>query len=300
MLILYISLLFLSAIGSKVFSKLSSNIVVGSSIASYSMYLIFNGAVACIFFFISANFKLSLNLATAVYSLIFALVVVMSLSCVYTYKFTDITTVTILTSTFGLVGTSVLGIILFDEEITLNKVIRILMMLVAVILTFCDKNKRPVDNKDTAKPKRNVLLLLAVTVVVTIATCAATIVTKYYALDTRVADENSFFFFTNVFLIVIASAFFAVDSIVSKDRFKAAVKMLHPRKSIALVGNTICSNVNSLVGILLIAIIDVSVYSPLSSAIVIIAGVIASIIWRERLGVLSYLAALIACVVLFI
>ena len=300
MVILYILILLLSTTVVKTLSKYCSNIVSASSVASYSLYLMFNGAIACIFFFISSNFKLSINLATALYSLIFAFVVIMSLIGIFMYRFTNIATVTILTSACGLVATSALGIILFDEAITVNKIIQILIMLVAVTLTFYDKNKRSKKSEDMKKPKRNILLLLAVTAIVTVASSSSTIITKYYALDTRVADESSFFFFTNLFLMLIAAIFFTVDSIISKERFKDALTLLHPKKSIGLIGKTVFSNIYSLVGILLIAIIDVSAYSPLSSAIVIISGVIASIIWRERLGVLSYLAALIACVVVFI
>ena len=67
-----------------------------------------------------------------------------------------------------------------------------------------------------------------------------------------------------------------------------------------MAGNVICSNVGSLMGILLIALIDVSVYSPVTSALTILAGVAGSLLLRERLGLLSYLAAALACVAMVI
>ena len=76
--------------------------------------------------------------------------------------------------------------------------------------------------------------------------------------------------------------------------------MLNPKRALVFVGNTVCNNVGSLVGILLIAIIDVSVYSPLVSALGIISGVAASLIFRQRLGALSYLAAVFACGAMFL
>jgi drug/metabolite transporter (DMT)-like permease len=45
---------------------------------------------------------------------------------------------------------------------------------------------------------------------------------------------------------------------------------------------------------------DLSVYTPVSSAIGVIVAVIASVIFRERLGIFSYLAAAVACVAVII
>ena len=125
---------------------------------------------------------------------------------------------------------------------------------------------------------------------------ASTIITKFYALDIRVVDENSFFFFTNVFLIILAAIALAVDGIINREHFKAAMTMLKPKKLITLSGNTVCSNVVSLIGVPLLALIDISVYTPIMSALGIISGVVASLLFREKLGVFSYIAALIACI----
>ena len=82
----------------------------------------------------------------------------------------------------------------------------------------------------------------------------------------------------------------------NRENFRNSIKLLKPRRFISLAGNTVCSNVGSLVGLQIMAQMDVSVYSSISSAIGIFLAVIGSWIFRERLGFLAYLAAAIACV----
>jgi drug/metabolite transporter (DMT)-like permease len=297
---IFAALLFLSYVGGKVFAKFCSNLVVGGSVASYTLYCIFNGCVACVFFFIMGGFRLSVNLPTLIYSVIFAWIVIFSTVGLVAYKLADVATVTILTGTCGLIATSALGAILFRETVETVTVIRILIMLVAMVCNVLDQRKPTAVRTEAPRPKRKLPLLICVILAVTLSNAAVTVITKFYALDPHVTDENSFFFFTNVFLILFSSVAFLWDSIRHREHFHDAVKLLRPKKAVALVGNTVCSNVSSLVGILLIALIDVSVYSPLTSALGIISGVAASLLFREKLGVLSYLAALIACVAVFI
>ena len=68
----------------------------------------------------------------------------------------------------------------------------------------------------------------------------------------------------------------------------------------SIVGNTVCSNIGSLAGLLLISQMSVSVYTPISSALGILSGFIASLCFREKVGILSYLAALGAFVAIII
>ena len=79
-----------------------------------------------------------------------------------------------------------------------------------------------------------------------------------------------------------------------------SVALLRPRRLISLAGNTVCSNISSLVGIWIVAQMDISVYTPIGSALGIVVGVVASLIFREKLGIFSYLAAAVACAALII
>ena len=300
-IVFFMTLIFLSYVGSKLFGKRCSDLVVGGSVASYSLYFVVNGVVACAFFFVVGGFTLSINLPTAIYSIIFSIIVMISVVGLVAYKYADVATITIVTSTCGLVATSVLGALIFKESFELITLIRILIMLVAVILAFLDKNRGAAELVGEERQKKKTSwLIVPIIIVVLLSNSATTIITKFYALDATVVDENSFFFFTNVFLVAFSSIAFAVDSLRNKNHFKSAVVLVKSKSIVWLVGNVICSNVGSLVGLLLIALIDVSVYSPVTSALGILSGVVASLIFRERLGALSYIAAVLSCVAVFI
>ena len=296
-------LLFLSYVGGRLFGKLCSNFVAGGSAAGYMVYFIFNGVVSCVFFYIISGFHISLNPLTVLYSAIFALIVMLSVVGLYAYKLTDVATVTILTSTCGLVATSALGIILFQETLTLQTALRVVIILVAVILSFLDKNQKKAKIKSADKTKKTfgtVGLFVVIMALILLSNSATTIITKYYAMDPGVTDENSFFFFTNVLLILFSALILLIAGFLQREQFQKALEILKPKNALFMAGNVICSNVGSLMGILLIALIDVSVYSPVTSALTILAGVAGSLLLRERLGLLSYLAAALACVAMVI
>ena len=294
---IFILIIFVATVGSRIFGKLCSNIISTSSVSSYALYQIASGTVACIFFFISGGFRLQINLVTAIYSLIFALIVAVSVLSILAYKVVNVSMVTILSSTTTIIGTSLLGALVFKESLEFTTVIRILIMLVAVVFTFLDMQRnRAVMGKRGKITKIGIFILALAMLITLLSNAASTIITKFYALDIRVVDKNSFFFFTNVFLIILAAIALAVDGIINREHFKAAMTMLKPKKLITLSGNTVCSNVVSLIGVPLLALIDISVYTPIMSALGIISGVVASLLFREKLGVFSYIAALIACI----
>ena len=121
---------------------------------------------------------------------------------------------------------------------------------------------------------------------------AAVIVQKYYALDTRVTDENSFFFFTNGMLLIVSLLWLIFG--------KAAPVKSNPELPLSYVANTVCSNISSLMTVLLLQAMPVSLYTPLSIAFGIISGVGASLVFREKVdrwvlsaAALSVIAALI-------
>ena len=140
----------------------------------------------------------------------------------------------------------------------------------------------------------------AVILVMLTVNCANTVITKYYAIDTRVCNANSFFFFTNVILAVGNLLLVAVDLVKNSGGLKDIAPLFKPLNFLSLSGNTVCSNVGSLVGILIISQMDVSVYSPISSAIGILAGFLGSLVFRQKLGWLSYIGALGALVAVII
>lgn len=299
-LFVLISLAFLSSFGGRILSKLCSNAVVSNSRDKYALFVVANGLVACVFFFISGGFHIAINLPTALYSLLYSAIVIFSLVFnLIIYKLIDIASLTVILSALGLITTSSVGMMLFNEPPEYKNLLRIAIMLACVFLVFLDGKRHTSENSSSANKKFTAKTALTLLALLTL-NCASTIVCKYFSTDVRVTDENSYFFFTNVFLVLGGIAVVISDLFLHPKDVKNALDVLRPSNLVSIAGNTVCSNIGSLVGLLLIAQMNVSVYTPISSAIGILAGFVASLCFREKVGAFSYIAALGAIVAVII
>lgn len=294
--LILICIMFASYIGSRTFSKLSSNLVVGSSLAPFLLFNLLNGIVACGFFFVSGGFSVSINWPIAIYAMLYAVLAGLSSLSLIAYKIVDVSKFVLITTACSIFATSVAGAIVFKEEIALRTALRIVIMVVAVVISFLDKGRRGKVTEKQPLTAKKIIILILIVIETIFVTASVTILTKFYTLDNRVLDENSWFFFTNVFLVLFVSVALLVYGLKERDKLKNALKMLKPKKMVVLVGNTISSNVISLVGVYLLAITSVSFYTPLTSALALVAGLVTSLIFREKLGILSYVAVAIAAV----
>lgn len=287
-------IMFASYIGGRTFTKISSNLVVGRSLAGLMLYNLINGIVACGFFFVSGGFSVSINLPTAIYAMLYAVLAGLSAISLIGYKIINVSKFVLITTSSSIFATSITGAIVFKEELSLRTVLRIVIMMAAVCISFLDKDKGQEENKPLTA-KKTITLILVVLVSLFISVCV-TILTKFYTLDSRVLDENSWFFFTNVFLIAFSAVILSVYYLKDRAGVKDSLAILKPKKICLLMGNTVCSNVTSLVGVYLLAVTSVSVYTPLTSALALIAGLVVSLLFREKLGFFSYVAVAVAAV----
>ena len=283
---------------SKAFSKLCSNMVAQSSAAKYSLILIVNSLVACLFFWCSGGFFLSLNVATIGYSVVYALVAAVSLlSNLLVYRYASISGVNILSSGCGMVCSTAVGWFVFSEQIDERDLIRLTIMLTAVFFVFLDQKRSGCKEQEQ---KNKLISLILVIAVMTLCSCANTVVLKLFAESDAVTDENSFFFFTNVVLLVGSASVFGGACACRRGAFRDSIALLRPKRIISVAGNTVCSNIATVISVLIMAQMDLSMYSPISAAIGVVIGLLGSLLFRERLGVLSYVAAAVACVAVII
>ena len=301
-IILLFFIVAVSGLGAKAFSKLCSNILVHSSVAKYSLVLMVNSLVACIVFFSLSGLALSINETTFIYSAIYALVVAAVLiSNFVIYRYANISNANILSRASNMVCSVLLGVLFFSETIDLTKLLRIALMLLAILFVFIDQRNANVTIEKKTGPTRTrnigfVLVMFAVTV----STCASTAVLKSFAMSEKTTDENSFFFFTNAILFVATFLIFLFACLKNKAEFRSSISLLSSKRLISIVGNTICSNATSIASVYIVAKMDISTYSPISSAIGVIAGLAASLIFREKIGLFSYISVVIACIAVIV
>ena len=286
----------LVSLGAKLFQKLCSDTVVGDSKSAYVLFLAVNGLFACGFFWLFGGLRIHLNLTTLIYSLVYAAVLTMLLIAnLLVYQYATIAAVNIIPTGFSLLGSMLIGYAFFGEEIGWRTVVRIAIMIVASVLIFFDR--KPLHpEQDKLEPKKKLFPMIAVFAAVILFGYGNTIVTKSFAISPNVTDANSFFFMTNAVMVLGALAVLAVGFVKERKSVQSALILLKPKKLISLAGNTLCSNVGSLISLRIVALMDVSIATPISSAVGIFLAIVSSWIFRERLGLYSYLAAAISVV----
>ena len=149
-------------------------------------------------------------------------------------------------------------------------------------------------------PKSNFKLLLLVIFITVLSACFNVIILKYFSLSKSVTDENSFFFFTNVILIFGALIYIFILSLKEKNLASSIRALMKPKKLIFMTGSTISGNLTSLVGVWIIKEIALSTYTATQTAVGIISSAIASLLFREKLGLFSYLSLIVACITVII
>ena len=161
-------------------------------------------------------------------------------------------------------------------------------MLCATAVMFIGRNsnkaKTEAENESKTEKRKKLIIVLSTLAFMSLIGAASTAVLKYYSADTNVTDQNSFFFITNIF-----SAFLVLPVLpftMKRDKIKPSDlwKMVKSKKTIYSAVTTLNSNINSVVQLLLLGMMDVSIYTPLSSAFAFAAVDVATPIIGEKLN----------------
>lgn len=288
---LLLALNFAIGLVSNICKKYYSIAVAHGGSAAKPALLLINSVVALFFFAAFAGFKLEINTVTAIYSLLYALVAGATLlASVVMMRLADIATVTVISTAFGLFVGSGVGVFIFGETLGKSEILKIAIMLVASLLVFLGTKS---GNKSEGSGKGSVLGLLAAVLMVSILSGISTVILKYFSLEPNVKSENVMFFYTNVFLGVGSAIWFLIN--LKKTRgIKKSFFVFNFKGYIAIVGNTIANNIGSILSIWLLAAMSVTAYTPVSSALGIVAGVVSSLILKEKLNKYSVAAAAIS------
>ena len=273
-----------------------SQVKFGRSVKNVFDLLIFSlitGCIASVFFFIMSGFCIRINSATLVYSLIFSLIVAaIHFLNLLLFRVVDVSTATVLTSTLALILTFITGTLFLSEKAGIPELLRGAVMVAAsVLLYFPAKNGENIKSRFKAKG-------IIISLLIASARVSASVISNLFSKDPKVTDSNSFFFMTNIFVVVFAlSAIF----IIKKGSFVLLLSEIKSfsAKGYALTGiSTVSSNVCSLLQILIFASGDgITLYTPISGAFGLVAAAIISLIEKEKPKMIPLA---LACASLFI
>ena len=289
---LLLLLLFALGVTGNFFSKWKSNGIKTDTPLRYFLYLTLNGIVGSVFFLISGGFSLTVDASTAFYGALCALCVSgVLVASVLLLRLASVAAVHVLVSGFGMLATSFLGALLFEEMLDGLRILRLSLMLAAIASIFFDRRASGKGRK--AQRGGNWIPLVLLLCVNTASSTGYSLSVRYYMLRGS-ADSHSLFFFTNAFLAAGALLIFLALALRRPATVRPSLDMLRPRMIGLIAGSTVISNIGSLVSAWLVPLMDATVLTPVSSALNVLSAFAVTLLLRERCGRYAILAAVLA------
>ena len=276
---------FLTRVFASVTTKMNSRSFSAFGNTGSLLYVMETSVFSLLLFWAMNGFKLFINPTVTLYSAVYGALVVLNLFCtVFVYNYASVATVSFITGTVSLVSSMLSGMLLFGEQMMPDKLLRIGLMLVCIFIVLMGAKKNAPLTEREAKGRGGIhpLAIILPTVMALISTCVSAII-KYYSADVSATDSNTLFFMTNLFSLTYSIPIVCVtmkrDNISPKD----VVVICKDKRSAVAFLNTAIGCVQAGVTALLLATMDVAVYTPLTSALGFIALAAATPMVRERL-----------------
>ncbi len=174
-----------------------------------------------------------------------------------------------------------------DESVGVFKWIGLFFMLLTIIFSA---RKTEID-----VPKKNSKFALIICLTLNVVAGAAnSILMKYYSVAQGVCDNNSYFFITNLLLFLFGVVAFLISFIKNKEKVKCLMHGFGLKDYMLVVIKTVMANLCSIASLVLIANVNLTIYTVLYSSLNVISVISASIVLKEKLTLKLILAAVFA------
>lgn len=227
-------------------------------------YNLINAYFGATFLFISNGFRINMNWATFLFSLIYASIVILSLIItLVALSRISISFSGIISTAGSVIIPSMVGFLFLGEDISYRLILSMLLLLFAVFLP-CRSFKN--DGRKNS---------ISVCIALFLITGASIILNKLYTLTPGVCDTRSYFVMTNLLIIV----FCAAVVLLYKKRHsetKNILKLFSKKQVGNIAARTLFSNIASVISVILLARMNISVYTIISSSVGILSGAILS------------------------
>ena len=255
-----------------------------SDMLHFIEYNLFNASFATVFLFAINKFSFKMNGATLIYSLIFAALVILSVSLnVLAHKRVSVYLVGLTSQLGSLIISTFFGIIFLDDPVTPEGIISMLLMISAVVIPYIGQIE---------KGKKGSIL---VPVLYFMIGGAVNVVMKVFTLDSRVTDSRSFFIASNIVIVAATACALAAYIIVEPKHCRDLLHAFTLREIGNVAARTTLSNVSSVLGIIVLSGMTLGVYTVATSSFGIISGAFLSLaVFRERLNIATCISVILA------
>ena len=279
-------------------TKLNSSSFSAFGLTGSLLYTLETSIFSLPVYWIAAGCTLALNSTVWMYGALYG---ICSFAClilaVFMYNHGSVTLVNFVSSTVTLIASSAFGAILLGEEITPALILRVSLMLICVLTLFLGSDRS--EGAAVRKKRFNPLSIL-LPAIYALFGLGATFIIKYFTADAAATDTNSLFFVVNVFGAVYSIPMILISAKKDKLRAREVVGICTDKRTSYAAVNTLFGGVQAIITALLIASMEVSLYTPVVTALGFICMAIATPIVRERLDRYNIAATAIAIASLFL
>ena len=261
---------------------------VKNNFATMIMLNLINAVFGCIYFLCLCKFNIRMNLTTFAFSFGYSMLVFNSLAISLVALSRMSIPVRGIVGMLGSVLVSVLvGKFFFNEEITFNAVLSVVFLIAAVILPNIKSNEMK-----SGKNSVWVCIWLFLSYGVN------SVYLKFYTENPKCLDANNMFFMTNFICLIICAITVIIYLAASGRRGqKGKISVLGPKQIVNIGARTALSNISVIIGVFVISVMDVSVYTIVISSLGLVAGtLISKFIFCEDLTWKNYVSVLLAIV----
>lgn len=246
----------------------------------FVQYNLVNAFFGTVIFLILSGFNISINMPTFIYSIIFSLIVVLSLCNNILMLSTNSIYVSGVTSSAGsLIITTIFGILFFNEPWSARTFVPLILMFFAAII--------PYFRKRTTFTKNQFLICLLSFMLAG----WSPVISKFYALDPDVCDTTSWFFLTNALIFIFCGIFLVFYS----AKHKSFTFDLNFKQAANIFARTLLSNISSLLTVVVLGWMDFLFYTIVSSAFGKISSFILSkYCFKEHTTIETYISLVLA------
>ena len=258
-----------------------------------AIFNLITGIMATAIFYVTSGFKIQLNIRTLIYALIFALVIFINNTLsVAVFKYMGVAESIFIRQGLSLTVSISMGVLLYKEKFTLVSFLQIALIFLTFLAIFLPTLK----NKTTVKTITFTGLVICILTSVLSPFC--TVITKSFAIDTEVTDESSFFFMTNVFMILTALTLVITLNKGSINNSLKSFKTVPTTEYFTIFLSVFASNIGSLLSMAILKKDAQLLYVPLNNALYLLAGETESIfIAKEKPKIIAMILALLSILV---
>lgn len=240
----------------------------------FVMYNFVGAVIGSIYFFIASGFKIEMNGITFMFSVIYAASVFLSLVLsIYILSKISISLSTITSTAASVISASVGGMIFFGEQMTLQHIVSAILVLAAVIIPYGKLVK-------TGFKKESIWACIIYFCYI----CVAGLITKFYTRAEGVCNSVSWFFMTNLILVVVCGIFAVCYAFKKHEKIGKVLCTLTPGQLGNLAVRTAINNISSVMNVVILTAMALSVCSVISSSAgLVLSALMSRFIFKESL-----------------